>query len=247
MFLDSGDADLHDNDSQQITLANMASTTEEQRLEQKVKFYQELASLENSDDDRDEGLRESIETLRRHCARPADSKKAEIVETTSPIRNPDTGKSRPRSPKSLPRSVSDIGPVTSRKSHAQGQAGMAQRATFDSPSMLSAGQRVFTAPAPVSSIPQMTGKRKRESVVTLVPPDQRIFNGLHFYFFPNNEKHPARFMRISKAIAFGATWHRDWTSFVTHVVVDKSLDYAMLLKFLKRDGLPVGVICINES
>jgi DNA polymerase IV len=80
-----------------------------------------------------------------------------------------------------------------------------------------------------------------------MPKDQQIFSSLHFYFFPNNEKHPARFMRISKAIAFGAIWHREWTPFVTHVIVDKSLDYAMLLKFLKKDSLPAGVMCVNES
>jgi DNA polymerase IV len=247
VFLDSGDADLHDNDSQQITFANMASTTEEQRLEQKVKFYQELASLENSDDDRDEGLRESIETLRRHSAKPVASKEAEIVETTRPIRNPNTGQSRPRSPKSLPRSVSDIGPVTSRKSHAQGQAGMAARSTFDSPNMLSARNKASAATAPISSMPQATGKRKRESVVTLMPPDQRIFSGLHFYFFPNNEKHPARLMRITKAISFGATWQRDWSDCVTHAILDKAMDYTMLLKFLKKDRLPNAVVVVNES
>jgi DNA polymerase IV len=225
----------------------MASTSEEQRLEQKVKFYQELASLENSDDDQDEGLRESIETLRRHCARPAASKKAEIVETTRPIRNPDTGKSRPRSPKPLHRSVSDIGPVTSRKSHAQGQAGMAARSTFDSPNMLSARNKAPAATAPISSMPQATGKRKREGFITLMPPDQRVFSGLHLYFFPNNEKHPARLMRITKAISFGATWQRDWNDCVTHAILDKAMDYAMLLKFLKKDRLPDTVVVVNES
>lgn len=247
MFLASGDADLLLTIHSIIDLADMASTPEEQRLEQKVKFYQDLASLEDSDDGQDEGLRESIETLRRRNTRPVASGKAEVTKITRPARNTGAAKPASRSPKSLPRSVSDVGPITSRKNHAQGQAGMAQRATFDSPSMLSAGQRVFTAPAPVSSIPQMTGKRKRESVVTLVPPDQRIFNGLHFYFFPNNEKHPARLMRITKAITFGATWQRDWSDCVTHVILDKAMDYAMLLKFLKKDRLPDAVVVVNES
>jgi DNA polymerase IV len=225
----------------------MTSTTEEQRLEQKVKFYRELASFENSDDDQDEGLRESIETLRCHSARPVASKKAEIAEPTIPIRNPDAGKSGPRSPKSLPRSVSDIGPVTSRKSHAQGLAGMAARSTFDSPNMLSARNKAPAATAPISSMPQATGKRKREGVITLMPPDQKIFNGLHFYFFPNNEKHPARLMRITKAISFGATWQRDWNDCVTHAILDKAMDYAMLLKFLKKDRLPDTIVVVNES
>jgi DNA polymerase IV len=228
----------------------MTSTPEEQRLEQKVKFYQELAALEDSDGSQDEGLRESIEALHHRRTRPVASSKAEIVkdtQITKPTRKTDAGKPGPRSPKSLPRSVSDVGPVTSRKSLAQGQAGMAQRATFDSPNMPSARNEVSAAPAPVSSMPQATGKRKRESVVTLVPPGQRIFDGLHFYFFPNNEKHPARLMRITKAITFGATWQRDWNDCVTHVILDKAMDYAMLLKFLKKDRLPDAVIVVNES
>jgi DNA polymerase IV len=225
----------------------MTSTSEEQKLEQKIKFHQELASLDDSDDGQDEGLRESVETLRRHSARPVASKKAEVVKTTKPVRNADAGKSGPRSPKSLPRSVSDIGPVTSRKSHAQGRAGMAARSTFDSPNMLSARNKAPASTAPTSSMPQATGKRKRESFVTMMPPDQRIFNGLHFYFFPNNEKHPARLMRITKAISFGATWQRDWSDCVTHAILDKAMDYAMLLKFLKKDHLPYTVVVVNES
>lgn len=100
---------------------------------------------------------------------------------------------------------------------------------------------------PASSMPQAIGKRKRESTVAPMPTDQQIFAGLHFYFFPNNEKHPARHMRISKAIAFGATWQRDWTDHVTHVVLDKSMNYAMLLKFLKRTSLSDIVVVVNES
>lgn len=80
-----------------------------------------------------------------------------------------------------------------------------------------------------------------------MPQNQRMFDGLHFYFFPNNEKHPARLMRITKAIAFGATWQRDWSDCVTHVILDKTMDYAMLLKFLKKDCLPDAVVTVNES
>lgn len=100
---------------------------------------------------------------------------------------------------------------------------------------------------PASSMPVATGKRKRESTVKLMPKDQQVFDGLHFYFFPNNEKHPARFMRITKAIAFGATWHRDWNEFITHVILDKSMNYTMLLKFLEKDTLPRDVTVVSEA
>jgi DNA polymerase IV len=79
-----------------------------------------------------------------------------------------------------------------------------------------------------------------------VPTDQRIFGDLHFYFFPNNEKHPARHMRIMKAIEFGATWHRAWNEHITHVILDKTMGYASLVKFLKVDRLPSHVVLVNE-
>lgn len=225
----------------------MASNPEEQRLTQKVKFYQDLASLDDSDEGQDEGLQESLDTLRHHRARPVALNKTEKIEATKPARNSDAGKSGSKSPRSIPRSVSDVGPVTNRRSHAEVKIGLAQRSTFDSPKMLPARRTVSAAPAPTSSMPQPTGKRKRESVITMMPPEQRVFDGLHFYFFPNNEKHPARLMRITKAISFGATWQRDWSDHVTHVILDKTMDYAMLLKFLKRDSMPENVIVVNES
>jgi len=223
----------------------MASNSEEQRLKQKVKFYQELASLDDSDEGRDEGLQESLDTLRHR--RAVALNKTEKKGVIKPTRNADAGRSGSKSPRSLPRSVSDVGPVTNRNPHAQEKTGLAQRSTFDSPTMLSTRRTVSAAPPPVSSMPQATGKRKRESVVTLVPPEQRVFDGLHFYFFPNNEKHPARLMRITKAISFGAAWQRDWNDCVTHVILDKTMDYAMLLKFLKKDSMPENVIVVNES
>lgn len=150
----------------------------------------------------------------------------------------------------MPRSVSDLGPATSGNSHldVQPKEGLVPNNKQGNDTAILTARHTFSgALAPISSMPQATGKRKRESRITPMPKDQQIFNSLHFYFFPNNEKNPARFMRISKAIAFGAIWHREWTPFITHVIVDNSLDYAMLLKFLKKDSLPAGVMCVNES
>jgi len=225
----------------------MASNSKEERLKQKIKFYQELASLDDSDDGQDEGLRESLETLRHRRNRPVALNKAVTTEDSRSARNADVRKSGSKSPRSLSRSVSDVGPITSRKSRVQEQVGVAQRSTFDSPAVLSARRTVSAVPPPISSMPQATGKRKRESVVAMMPPEQRIFAGLHFYFFPNNEKHPARLMRITKAIGFGATWQRVWNDHVTHVILDKTMDYAMLLKFLRKDSMPENVVIVNES
>ncbi|KAI7067936.1 hypothetical protein KC352_g42873, partial [Hortaea werneckii] len=54
-------------------------------------------------------------------------------------------------------------------------------------------------------------------------------------------------MRIIKAIEFGATWQKDWNQSVTHVVVDKAIDYNLLLRFLKLDRLPEHVVLVSEN
>jgi len=228
----------------------MASESEESALQKKVQFHRDLASLEESDDNEDAGLQESFGALKRPKKRTITTKD-EVPLDKRLVHNkvgPDVDSRNSRS--SLPRSVSDLGSSTNGKSHldAQPETVLTSSNKQGNVSTILTARHTFSgALPPTSSMPQATGKRKRESTITLMPKDQQIFSNLHFYFFPNNEKHPARFMRISKAIAFGAIWHRNWTPFVTHVIVDKSLDYAMLLKFLKKDTLPAGVTCVNES
>lgn len=227
----------------------MASESEESAFQKKVQFHRDLASLEESDDNEDAGLQESFGALRRPKKRTITTKD-EIPLEKRLVQKTAATDDDPRSSRSLPRSASDLGPSTSSKSHldALSERGLTTSNKQENNSTILTARHTFSgALPPTSSMPQATGKRKRESAITLMPKDQQIFSNLHFYFFPNNEKHPARFMRISKAITFGAIWHRNWTPFVTHVIVDKSLDYAMLLKFLKKDTLPAGVTCINES
>lgn len=66
-------------------------------------------------------------------------------------------------------------------------------------------------------------------------------------FFPNNDVHPARRMRIIKALEYGATWQKDWTNSVTHVIVDKSIYYGQLIAFLKMSALPVCILHLTET
>jgi DNA polymerase IV len=226
---------------------HMAPGSDDSALQEKVQFHQILASLEESDGDEDAGLYASVAAL-RHPAKTTVSKKEEATLSTRLVRKNVAKNDNSENPRSLRRLVSDLGPSVD--GQAQFNAKLHGIPTSSAPGgVRTSKMAVRHTPSgnlpPPSSMPQATGKRKRESVVTPIPKEQQTFDGLHFYFFPNNEKHPARFMRISKAIAFGASWHREWTSFVTHVIVDQTMDYAMLLKFLKKDDLPAGVICVN--
>lgn len=96
---------------------------------------------------------------------------------------------------------------------------------------------------------ETTRKRKRgeTDVVRLVPEEHRIFKGLIFYFFPNTDTNPARKMRIAKAREFGAVWQKNYDVSVTHIIVDRTVDFASLMKFLKLDALPSNTIVVSEG
>nr|POF08116.1 hypothetical protein CFP56_62696 [Quercus suber] len=97
------------------------------------------------------------------------------------------------------------------------------------------------------AIPQTSGRRKGNVKFNLVPEGQQIFRGLRFYFFPPGDKHPARRMRITKAMSFGAAWCKEWDRSITHVIVDKNIEYCLLLKYLRMDALPTEVVMVSEN
>ena len=106
---------------------------------------------------------------------------------------------------------------------------------------------IITVPSNISMPAKVTGKRKREPATRLVPDALRVFRDLHMYFFPNNDSAPARKMRIAKACEYGATWHKEWDAQVTHVIMDKSMNFEQLMKWLKLEKLPDHVIVVNEN
>lgn len=67
-------------------------------------------------------------------------------------------------------------------------------------------------------------------------------------FFPNNDISPSRRLRIQRAREYGASWMIDWTENITHVVVDKDLQYSDLVKYLKLETFPVSPLrpCLRQ-
>jgi len=53
-------------------------------------------------------------------------------------------------------------------------------------------------------------------------------------------------MRIEKAIQYGASWIKNWSDGITHVVTDSNASYQDLLTFLIRSSLPENIIVVNE-
>ncbi|KAI5207423.1 DNA polymerase beta-like protein [Aureobasidium subglaciale] len=107
----------------------------------------------------------------------------------------------------------------------------------------------FALPAS-SALPMIKNKKgpgKQVADIKLVPENQRIFQDLHFYFFPNNDTHPARRQRIIRAIEYGASWQNSFNDTVTHIVTDHGYNFEQLLKYLKLEELPAGVVLVKEN
>ena len=58
-------------------------------------------------------------------------------------------------------------------------------------------------------------------------------------FFPNNDVSTLRRLRIQRAQEHGAQWAREWSSDITHVIIDKDLSYQDLVIHLKLASVPV--------
>ncbi|KAK6006477.1 hypothetical protein QM012_006887 [Aureobasidium pullulans] len=103
------------------------------------------------------------------------------------------------------------------------------------------------ASSAVPMIKNKKGKGKQVAEIKLVPQGQRIFDNLHFYFFPNSDTHPGRRQRIVRALEYGATWQNEFNNTVTHIITDRGYDYSQLLRYLKLSDLPAGVVLVNEN
>ena len=112
--------------------------------------------------------------------------------------------------------------------------------------VMPSGSDALSRPSRSETGPKARRKWKRGSSLELLPESQRIFQGLSFYFFPNNDIAPARRARIRKAIEWGAVWVKDWKRGITHVIADNNLCYNDLLSFLKISALPSDTTLVNE-
>ncbi|KAK8166504.1 hypothetical protein IWX90DRAFT_433006 [Phyllosticta citrichinensis] len=89
-----------------------------------------------------------------------------------------------------------------------------------------------------AKLPRGRGAKMRDAKISLVPEDQRIFKNLVFFFFPNNDAHAGRRMRITKALEYGATWVVEWCPYISHVIVDKNFQFDKMKDWLKKHSFP---------
>ncbi|KAL8649780.1 MAG: hypothetical protein Q9210_004201 [Variospora velana] len=86
-------------------------------------------------------------------------------------------------------------------------------------------------------------KRKRGQSLEVLSEAQQIFR---VDFIPNDDVAPARKRRIRKTIERGAAWIKQWDDRITHIIVDKSLSYSDILKFLRMSSIPPSMAVVNE-
>lgn len=84
------------------------------------------------------------------------------------------------------------------------------------------------------------GSHALKKGVQSIPPADQIFNGLTFYFIPNNDIAAPRRKRIEKGLQYGAVWEKVWPGSVTHVIVDSNVAMKDVLRILGLDKLPVS-------
>jgi DNA polymerase IV len=208
------------------------------QLEAKRTFYNDLAkAFAESSDDEDHGRRASEDALRRTShGRPKTSQAAtrarESEDGRRSLISVDTNSSSKRS--ASPDDNHVIPPEPDQLSTG-GQAKPVME-----------GTTAVSGPSAKPSAAKVSGKRKRETD-TVATKQSQLFGGLCFYFFPNNDVHPARRMRIAKAVQYGAKWEKSWSESVTHVILDKSMELSQLLKYLRLEDLPSSIIAVSEN
>ncbi|KAL2113587.1 hypothetical protein VUR80DRAFT_3275 [Thermomyces stellatus] len=91
-------------------------------------------------------------------------------------------------------------------------------------------------------------KRRRRGAEQpkLAPEKDRVLSGLRFFYIPNDDVAPARRVKITKAMEYGACWTREIGE-ATHVVVDKHLVYADICGVLSAVPAESEPVIVNED
>ncbi|PSK55428.1 hypothetical protein B9Z65_2817 [Elsinoe australis] len=214
--------------------ANESSNAQSQcRYQQKLADFA-FFDLADDSDERDPGMLESMATLKR---------KRESGSSIARASTPDSSAISQRQLRSVTR-ISDKVQALNRSTSAPSGPDQAQQtdistvASLQKRSVSSLGTAIGTGPATSSKIPSTN-------------PSGKVFEGCYFYFFPNNENHPGRRFRMQKAVEHGAGREVKWSAAVTHLIVDRSMNYEQVCGFLsateKLEQIPAHVHVVNEN
>ena len=89
-------------------------------------------------------------------------------------------------------------------------------------------------------------KKKTTTKLQLVSESRQVFKGLTFHFVPNDAIGPRR-RRIEKAQEYGATWSQKLDDSVTHIIVDATIVFKDVLRYLRVDAISQEIVLVNET
>ncbi len=227
-------------------------------LEDKVAIFNTLDGMNSDTDDDDDRFREEQELRKKSRAffartgaqerRPLGLSDRSASAPTPISRNPQRNitESRPLTANkdAYPRPLEGL--PSTQESRAEdpkrGGHSMPRRRTTNP--LSSAIQSPASHPYP--TIEPTTRKRKHPSSKKAVPEPDQIFQGLSFYYIPNNDVARARKLRIDKAREHGATWVRILDD-ATHVIVDKKLIWKDIESILSSVAELDSLVVVNEE
>ncbi|KAF2761737.1 hypothetical protein EJ05DRAFT_472706 [Pseudovirgaria hyperparasitica] len=223
----------------------------------KKKFYEDLENLDKTDSEReDEGHLESIRLLRGSPTHLSTSRGSftgrRVARTLTAFdQNAHRAISRESSsrhfPLSLIRSQSEPQPMQPQISLSHPREKSVSFRHLGLKKSASSSSLSSREMAPASKSIHEKGKGKKRSRPTQEIQLAQIFQGLVFFFVPNNTHNNARRMRIELAQKRGAIWAKEWsTAQITHVIADKDVKYAWLLSHLNLTEIPSNISVVSE-
>ena len=92
------------------------------------------------------------------------------------------------------------------------------------------------------------GKKRKSSALTLVPENERVLQGISFFWIPEEMTCKVRTARVDRTRNFGALLVTDQVPDITHIVVEKHLTYADVVeKFQNRFHVSTTLLYIKPS
>ncbi|KAF2221188.1 hypothetical protein BDZ85DRAFT_297833 [Elsinoe ampelina] len=202
----------------------MASADEDDsqsRYDEKVRMFSFLDNIDDSDE-RDSDLERSMATLKR-------KRDGTPVRQALPSSSTSNRRSAAIKDKVQALSRSATAPVNSTSLPTTDHD--SQTPEVSRPAFAKLNKSASVIGHPSAAIPASTAPPRAAG---------KIFDGCHFYFFPNNDNNPGRNFRIKKAEEHGATRAKTWSAEVTHLVVDRSMNYDQVRAHMKTsEGLEI--------
>jgi DNA polymerase IV len=193
----------------------------------KSDFFRDLEELDQLSDDAQTNAAD-FSTLLKTLSSPASSTKVSKLKSFSPTFSrassvPQLRASKSRDDKTCPKTSGDT------LSESQSKSDNEMKRSIESSNLG----------------PQRGPKKRRTESSRVIPESKQIFKGLTFFFIPNNGTAPARKLRIQRSQEYGALWAQTWSAEVTHVIVDKGLNFEEICKVLSSEQLAVSVgLCL---